>query len=80
MLEYQPFIDYIEKNGQRSAIPEELQAQFLKDFEEKFHDETPYMGACRCMAVYTTGIDNLVRIEEYDGRETIGDTFDIEYF
>lgn len=72
MLEYKPFIKILE-NG--NEITEKDIERFNDDFREKFPEaETPYTGGVRDLTVH--GTDGVVRIEEYDGSESVHESYD----
>ena len=73
MLEYKPFIEIIE-NG--NEITEKDIERFNDDFREKFPEAEfdPYTGGVEQLQVYET--DGVVRIEEYDGSESVHESYD----
>jgi len=83
MLEYAPFIAYLEakqkreeKKGSRirEGFPDELMEQFKVDWDAKFPDkagEYPYSGGLGSLSIREVPTGALVRINEYDGSETV---------
>ena len=85
MLEYKPFIDALEQwdgesrqeyKSAHSYSADSLPAcldvpKFLEDFKERFPDsEPPYLGGLRDLEVREVG-DGPVKINEYDGFESL---------
>jgi len=81
MLEYQPFIEFLESGGkfiedrnnwENRYGTDPLVQQFIKDFKEKFPDEEEaYFGGLRDLEVYEVPDNCLVMIHEYDGSESV---------
>ncbi len=81
MLEYKPFIGFLENGGKftdRDSFwndeykKSEIVLQFLQDFEEKFpEEEAPFLSGLRDIAIYEVPDNCLVMIHEYDGSESI---------
>lgn len=78
MFEYQPFIDFLEDPANEDKkIPKELIRQFEGDFQEAFPDSsTPYTGGVVGLAVETLDDDVAVRVDEYDGKESLVTLYD----
>lgn len=72
MLEYKPFIEIIEKGDK---ISNEDIDKFEIDFKKKFPKaDTPYTGGIKQLRIYET--EGIVRIEEYDGSESVHESYD----
>jgi hypothetical protein len=83
MLEYPPFVAYLEAGGDPAklepkshAAKEEdmhpLTQRFLAEFRERFPTESaPYLGGLDGLTVETVPDGARVRIEEYDGSESL---------
>lgn len=92
MLTYQPFIDALERGegikeppynfgiltGGESGFDlsdNPLVAQFVYDFQEKFPDaRVPYLGGVDDLTICE--VSGPFRIEEYDGSESVVETYD----
>lgn len=73
MLEYIPFIEFLETNKCKVLDEDHLLVeQFKKDWVENFpNTELPYFGGLSTLSVYQV-LDNVrVHIEEYDGNESV---------
>jgi hypothetical protein len=92
MLEYKPFIEALEKHStgdysdrrKRKSkciggeeVPEFLPVeQFLEDWKAKFSSDPPYLGGLSDLEIYPVPDGTLVRIEEYDGYESVVTCYD----
>jgi hypothetical protein len=81
MLEYQPFIDFLEagnefKDGNSPDDYKDIPVvqQFMKDWDATFPEcagDYPFMGGLRDLEVYEVPAGSLVRVTDYDGYEKI---------
>lgn len=72
MLEYEPFIKFLEENGNQGIDDDETIEQFETDWEKKFPGvELPYTEGVRNLCVKTIGENELVQISDYDGCERV---------
>lgn len=88
MLEYKPFIEFLENGGKICTKQEfwtdtykesEIVKKFLQDFEERFpEEEAPFLGGLRDIAIYKVPDNCLVMIHEYDGSESVSTKESIE--
>lgn len=72
MLEYQPFIEWLERGNNLRDDPEQYAVvqQFLQEWAAMFPGvSTPYLGGLRDLQV--AEVSGRVRIHEYDGFESI---------
>jgi hypothetical protein len=80
-LEYQPFIDVLEADGE--LVPENVYdveenldkchpaiTQFVNECQEKF-GKAPYLGGLRDLTIEVVGDDTLVKIKCFDGSERV---------
>lgn len=74
MLTYQPIIDALE-SGQRISEVHPAVLQFLDDAKSKFN-ETPYVGGADDLEVVEAS--GPVRINEYDGSESLEEVGDYQ--
>ncbi|HUU87669.1 MAG TPA: hypothetical protein VMX17_07960 [Candidatus Glassbacteria bacterium] len=88
MLEYKSFVDYIEKYNKDNeghyggvCVPDNLRKEFEMDWKEKFPEASvPYMGGLDKLEVVNVHDDNLIRIKEYDGFESVVIAGDDEWY
>jgi hypothetical protein len=74
MLEYKPFIEALEND-----LPLD-EAQFLRDFSEKFPDaEEPYMGGVHQLEVEEILDHEAVLVKDYDGNESFSTRSEEDY-
>jgi len=73
MLEYEPFIEILEAGNK---ITDEDIDKFNAAFKKKFPkaEDTPYDGGVSQLRVYET--NGVIRIEEYDGSESVRESYD----
>lgn len=90
MLEYAPFVEFLEKGGKFTEKgselhdadwlqPKELVDQFKADWDKNFPKKAgdyPYLGGLRDLAVYEVADGTVVRVEEYDGYESVVTSYD----
>jgi hypothetical protein len=80
MLTYEPFVAALKRGEKLTEPPHDWQeknlpldtvvAQFVDDFKAKFPNESlPYMGGLRDLETMT--VHGEVKIEEYDGSESV---------
>jgi hypothetical protein len=80
MLEYAPFVEALEawdrkslKGSGMDAVPATLDVErFERDWRERFPtSEVPYLGGLRNLAVMSVPDGARVRVNEYDGFESV---------
>lgn len=70
--EYQPFIEYLEKHKEMPSDTTSFEEQFTKDWKERFPNaDDPYLGGIDGLTIYEIDDDDLYRIKEYDGAESV---------
>lgn len=86
MLEYKPFVEYLEKGNKFPDVwrkededSHPLIVQFKKDWDETFpecKEDYPFFGGLKNLRVAEFKDGTVVRLEEYDGSESIHESYD----
>lgn len=76
MLQYQPFIDFLEDDNEFPESEKEIEnlpvvKQFINDWINKFETRLPYLGGLTDLAIEEVDDGCLVRITDHDGYEEI---------
>lgn len=70
MLEYKPFIEFLSVN--KGEIPDRLIKLFMLEWSERFPDtDPPFDDGIKKLKIYEVRDGEQVRIEEYDGAESV---------